>query len=85
MNANWQEEKNQLERAHNEAKVKLITEIQTLRKVLTPTAEQQFNDLKRSEYLRAALEEEVVNTHMEKDNLKVTLLNCSHIFHHSCD
>jgi hypothetical protein len=57
---------------HNDARAKLVTEIQTLRKALTPTAEQQFNDLKRSEYLRTALEEEVVSTHVEKDRLKVT-------------
>jgi hypothetical protein len=67
----WLEEKNQLIQAHNEAKVKLISEIQGLRKALTPTAEQAHVDFKRSEYLRSALEEEVVNTHIQNDNLKV--------------
>ena len=42
-----------------------------LRKALTPSAEQTFKDFKQSEYLRAALEEEVVNTHIHNDNLKV--------------
>jgi hypothetical protein len=68
----WQEEKNQLVQAHYDAKVKLITEIQALRKALTPSAEQTFKDFKQSEYLRAALEEEVVNTHIHNDNLKVS-------------
>lgn len=57
--------------AHYDAKVKLINEIQALRKALTPSAEQTFKDFKQSEYLRAALEEEVVNTHIHNDNLKV--------------
>lgn len=69
--ASWQEEKNQLVQAHYDAKVKLITEIQNLRKALTPSAEQAFKDYKQSEYLRGALEEEVVNTHIHNDNLKV--------------
>lgn len=69
--SSWQEEKNQLVQAHYDAKVKLINEIQALRKALTPTAEQTFKDFKQSEYLRAALEEEVVNTHIHNDNLKV--------------
>jgi hypothetical protein len=70
-NHSWLEEKNQLVQAHNDAKVKLITEIQTLRKMLTPTAEQHFNELRGSEFLRVALEEEVINTHIQNDNLKV--------------
>eukprot|EP00428_Durinskia_dybowskii_P087573 CAMPEP_0170449154 /NCGR_PEP_ID=MMETSP0117_2-20130122/51095_1 /TAXON_ID=400756 /ORGANISM="Durinskia baltica, Strain CSIRO CS-38" /LENGTH=1562 /DNA_ID=CAMNT_0010710381 /DNA_START=163 /DNA_END=4851 /DNA_ORIENTATION=+ len=72
-NAGWAEEKNQLLQAHNETKVRLITEIQTLRKVLTPTAEQQFEALRNSEYLRAGLEEEIVNAHIRNDNLKAEL------------
>jgi hypothetical protein len=72
-NHSWLEEKNQLVQAHNDAKVKLITEIQTLRKMLTPTAEQHFNELRGSEFLRVALEEEVINTHIQNDNLKVRM------------
>ena len=67
----WLDEKNALIQAHNAEKVKLISEIQNLRKALTPTAEQAFHDFKRSEYLRAALEEEVVNTHIQNDSMKV--------------
>ena len=79
-NAGWAEEKNQLLQAHNETKVRLITEIQTLRKVLTPTAEQQFEALRNSEYLRAGLEEEIVNAHIRNDNLKVTGSSAQYIF-----
>ena len=62
-------------KVHYEAKAKLINEIQTLRKALTPTGEQTFKDLRKSEFLRAALEEEVVNAHIHNDNLKVSTLN----------
>jgi hypothetical protein len=83
-NHSWLEEKNQLVQAHNDAKVKLITEIQTLRKMLTPTAEQHFNELRGSEFLRVALEEEVINTHIQNDNLKVKMhwwrFHLSHCF-----
>ena len=79
-NHSWVEEKNQLVQAHNDAKVKLITEIQTLRKMLTPTAEQHFNELRGSEFLRVALEEEVINTHIQNDNLKVCLIRFPSMF-----
>ena len=71
----WQEEKNQLIQAHNEAKLKLINEIQGLRKSLTPTAEQAFENYRKSEYLREGLEADVISTHIKNDELKVSIKN----------
>ena len=59
-------------KVHYEAKAKYVSEIQTLRKALTPSQEQTYKDLRKSEFLRAALEEEVVNAHIHNDTLKVS-------------
>lgn len=66
------EEKQNLIKSHNEVKSNLINEIKNLRKSLNPTTEQSFFELKRSESIRAALEEDLVNTQIQNDNYKVS-------------
>eukprot|EP00597_Dinobryon_sp_UTEXLB2267_P012265 CAMPEP_0170122228 /NCGR_PEP_ID=MMETSP0020_2-20130122/16510_1 /TAXON_ID=98059 /ORGANISM="Dinobryon sp., Strain UTEXLB2267" /LENGTH=1705 /DNA_ID=CAMNT_0010353037 /DNA_START=47 /DNA_END=5164 /DNA_ORIENTATION=+ len=70
---NWIDEKHKLVQSHNEVKSSLINEIRTLRKSLNPNSEQAFLDLQKSENMRIKLEEELVRTQIQCDQLRSEL------------
>jgi len=70
---NWIDEKHKLVQSHNEVKSSLINEIRTLRKSLNPNSEQAFLDLQKSENMRIKMEEELVRTQIQCDQLRSEL------------
>ena len=70
---NWMDEKHKLIQSHNEVKSSLVNEIRTLRKSLNPNTEQTFLDLQKSENLRLKLEEELVKSQIQCDQLRSEL------------
>lgn len=69
--ASWHTEKEQILLKHTEEKLKYITEIQMLRKSLTPSTEQILKDLRQVQHSRDSLETEVIHTQSRNDELRV--------------
>ena len=67
------EEKKIMILTHNETKQRLNNEILMLRKALSPENQQALVDQKHYLQINAKLEEELVNTHIATDNLKVLI------------
>lgn len=67
----WHTEKEQLLLKHTEEKLKYITEIQMLRKSLSPEKEQILKDLRQVHQSRDCLETEVIHTQSRNDELRV--------------
>lgn len=69
----WIEDKQNLIQEHSQVKTALMNEIRNLRKALTPSSEQAYQELKKSEDIRRQQEEELVQIHIENDNLREEL------------
>jgi hypothetical protein len=77
---NWILDKHNLIQEHNQIKNSLMSEIKNLRKALTPTTEQAFQEIKKLEDLKKQQEEELVHVHIENDRLQVNKYLLQHEF-----
>lgn len=68
------EEKKALIKSHNDAKTSWLKDMATLKKFLSPNAEEALKEARKQEQMQAKLEAELVNANIRMDTMKVRII-----------